>query len=125
MQNPATKANIKAICLGNPLGVAFGEIIRFAEGKGVLIPAEGENKAFHELRKMVLAGIVEPPRAHQPHITLMHPRNSTCTNEIFARLKQYSLPTKLYFNRISWIEQKAGGKWNILQEFRITGKNES
>jgi 2'-5' RNA ligase len=54
-----------------------------------------------------------------PHITLMHPRNSTCTNTIFEGINKINLPTQLKFNKISLIEQHNDESWNILQEFQL------
>ncbi|WP_207431483.1 2'-5' RNA ligase family protein [Sabulibacter ruber] len=113
------RANLAAIKLATPLQVNLGQILRTADGKGAFLPSAGENRQFHAVRKAVLTGVVEHPRDHQPHVTLMHPRNSACTDEIFAQLMQHKFPAQLKFRTISLIEQKAGGKWNILQEFRI------
>ena len=107
--------NIKAIKTDNPIKIAFNEVIRFENGKGVLIPADEENNDFHNLRNVILIS----PRKHLPHITLMHPRNSTCSDSIFEEIKSYQLPTTLFFNKISLIEQKDGGKWKTLDEFTI------
>jgi hypothetical protein len=57
------------------------------------------------------------------HITLIHPRNSTCTDAIFEQIKELKFPTVLEFGKISLIEQRNGGKWNVLQEFNIVNKN--
>ena len=116
--------NLYSIKLMAPIQIQLNCAQRFADGKGVLIPAQGENLAFQELRKSVL-GLGEFPREHQPHLTLMHPRSSTCTDEIFERIKEAELPTELSFDKIHLIEQTNGGKWNILKEFSITNKNES
>jgi 2'-5' RNA ligase len=52
-----------------------------------------------------------------PHITLMHPNNSTCTNQIFQEMQSIEFPSKLHFSTISLIEQKDGGKWEIVSDF--------
>lgn len=109
---------IKSIQLPNPVRVEFQEVKRFSNGKGVLIPAADLNIEFIELRKSVL-GQEELKKEQLPHITLMHPRNSTCTNEIFKQITERTFPTKLEFSKISLIEQKNGGKWKVLQEFDI------
>jgi 2'-5' RNA ligase len=54
-----------------------------------------------------------------PHITLMHPRNSTCTDEIFEELKKLKFALTMKFDRISLIEQVNNGKWKILENFNI------
>jgi 2'-5' RNA ligase len=111
-------SNINTIQLNAALQIDFSAAVRFEEGKGVMIPASGENRAFNNLRKSILNfGIA--PRNHKPHITLMHPRNATCTDTIFEEIQKIKLPTTLYFDKIFLIEQKLGGKWEILKEFLI------
>lgn len=97
--------------------INFGEIIRFSEGKGLLISADKSNDSFHQLRENILFNIIEKPRKHDPHITLMHPRNSSCTDKIFNEINQISFPQRIKFHKISLIEQENGGKWRILEEF--------
>lgn len=101
------------------ISIDFGRVTRFDNGKGVMLPALGENDGFHELRSKILAGINESIRRPEPHITLMHPRNATCTDELFEEIKKFSFPTRIVFTRISLIEQVDGGKWSVLQEFPI------
>ena len=52
-------------------------------------------------------------------ITLMHPRNSTCNDEIFEEIKNIPFPTKLTFKRISLIEQEINKEWKIIKEFDL------
>jgi len=59
-----------------------------------------------------------------PHITIMHPRNSICNDEIFEQIKKQEFPTELEFKKISLIEQRSGEKWNVTKEFNIVNKNE-
>ncbi len=99
--------------------IEFGKVTRFDNGKGVLLPAKGDNADFHDLRRQILFGLNDNPRKQEPHITLMHPRNSTCTNDIFGEIEKISLPAKLKFKRISLIEQNDGGQWSSLQEFEL------
>ncbi|WP_316786059.1 2'-5' RNA ligase family protein [Pedobacter frigiditerrae] len=108
-------SNIQALKIDKPIEISFNKVIRFENGKGVLIPAKENNNDFHNLRNAILIS----PRKHFPHITLMHPRNSTCTDSIFEEIKSYQLPTTLFFNRINLIEQIDGGKWKVLDEFTI------
>ena len=81
------------------------------------MPAVGNLESFENLRKNVLNGIIEKPQIQEPHVTLMHPRNATCTDEIFAEIQKYNLPNKIKFSKISLIEQEMGQKWRILEEF--------
>lgn len=99
------------------LTIGFGGAMRSEGGKGVLLPAIDGRAEFQHLRKMVLAGVCDDPRRQEPHITLMHPRNSTCTDEIFEAINSYKLPLFIRFNTISLIEQVDGGPWQIRQAY--------
>lgn len=101
------------------IAIDFGPVVRFSNGTGVMIPAVGDNQSFHNLRAKVLQGIVDQPRIPEPHITLMHPRNSICTDAIFGQIQKYTLPIQLCFTKISLIEQENGLKWNVLQEYEL------
>jgi 2'-5' RNA ligase len=98
--------------------IEFGQVIRFNDGKGVLLPAKGDYVEFQDLRRLILPGLKDNAGIQQPHITLMHPGNSTCTHTIFRQIKKINLPVKLAFKCISLIEQEDGGQWKILQEFK-------
>jgi len=111
--------NVKSITIDNPLTIEFGRPERFDNGKGLLIPSKGDCRDFQQLRKNVLKGIDEFPRKHRPHITLMHPRNSTCTDEIFNKVKESKFPEVLSFEKISLIEQKEGSQWRTINQFSI------
>lgn len=95
--------------------IHFGDIIRFQEGKGVLLPAINSDHSFKKLRQQ----IIESPRNHKAHITLMHPRNSTCTDEIFEELQNLEFPKSITFHEICLIEQEIGKEWKILERFPL------
>ena len=99
------------------LPISFGPVKRVEAGKGVLIPGHGHNPDFHQLRQEVLKGVQDTPVRLEPHITLMHPRNSTCTDAIFEEIAAVDLPARLAFHSISLIEQVNGGEWKTLQQF--------
>jgi 2'-5' RNA ligase len=99
--------------------INFGKVKRFSQDNGVLLSSIGKNKEFHGLRRKILTGITPNPRNHDPHITLMHPLNSACTDEIYKELEAVKFPTQILFNKISLIEQEEGAKWQILEEFNL------
>lgn len=99
--------------------IEFGKVARFDNGKGLFLPATNDNKQFENLRKQVLTGLIDHPRKQEAHITLMHPRNSTCTDHIFELVEKINLPAKLEFKQISLIEQENGGQWKILKNFEL------
>ena len=99
--------------------IGFGSLERFANGKGVFLPATGDNYQFHQLRKRILQNTGKKSERYEPHITVMHPRNSTCTDEIFKQIKENKIPDKLIFRKISLIEQQEDNQWRILKEFEL------
>lgn len=103
----------------NRISIRFGKPIRFSEGKGVLLPATNSNESFNKLREEVLFGITKNPRNHEAHITLMHPRNSTCTDAIFNEIEKLEFPETIAFNEICLIEQEIGKEWKILKRFLL------
>ena len=96
-----------------------GPIVRFSNGKGVLIPSKADNEQFQRLREFILRGVIINRANAEPHITLMHPRNSTCTDGIFQQIEKIKLPNKLTFRKISLIEQEEKNKWHILKEYEL------
>jgi 2'-5' RNA ligase superfamily len=102
-----------------PITIGFGPAIRFAEGKGVLLPAIDGREKFMQLRRLVLQGVTDIPRVHEAHLTLLHPRNATCTDAIFAQVQQAPLPMQIQFDTISLIEQVDGGAWTVLEQFNL------
>jgi 2'-5' RNA ligase len=99
--------------------IEFGSVTKFDNDKGVLLPASGDNEQFHQLREKVLITSNKPVRRHEPHITLMHPRNSTCTDKAFEEIQSVKLPTYLKFDTVSLIEQVDGGRWQITKTFNL------
>ena len=105
------------------LVIEFGKAARFDNGKGLFLPTTIDNIEFQDLRRQILVGLIDNPREQEPHITLMHPRNSTCTDVIFETILKHNLPSKLHFNKISLIEQALGAEWEILKEYKLKTKN--
>lgn len=113
-----TIKRIRAISLEKPIQIQFDNVARFSSGKGVFMPCAKNYEAFTSLRKAVLGRAILQ-KEQLPHITLMHPRNATRTDEIFDQIKTKKLPHVLAFHTISLIEQKNGGIWKILDEFNL------
>jgi 2'-5' RNA ligase len=103
----------------NVITIQFGPAIRFDNGKGVLLPAVGDNHLFQQLRLKILEGTASSIRRHEPHITLMHPKNATCTDEVFEIIQQTIHPQVFRFTEVSLIEQINGGVWKIIQTFSL------
>jgi 2'-5' RNA ligase len=105
--------------------IDFGKVERFSQGKGVLLPAIGDNEVFQKLRSTVLKGIIDQPRKHEPHITLMHPRNATCTDKLFESIQKNSFPQQIIFDEICLIEQEIGKKWEILKTYKLNKQHKN
>lgn len=91
----------------------------FEDEKGIFIPVYDSESQFHELRTRILKNGIEAPRIQNPHITLLHPRNSVCSQDIFVDIVKRQLPAQLTFKTISLIEQKNDEKWKILRTFKL------
>ncbi len=102
--------------------IEFGKVERFDNGKGLFIPTKNENYEFQNLRRQILSGIIDSPRKQEPHITLMHPRNSTCTEDIFEHIRKIEFPTQLAFKKVSLIEQEDAEPWRLLREFKLAAR---
>jgi hypothetical protein len=103
----------------NEITIQFGPAIRFDNGKGVLLPAVGDNHVFQQLRLIILEGTASSIRRHEPHITLMHPKNATCADEVFEIIQQTIFPQVFRFTEVCLIEQINGGAWKIIQTFSL------
>lgn len=99
--------------------IEFGKPARFDNGKGVLLPALPGYAQFRELRRQILIGLSENPREQEPHITLIHPRNSTCTDDVYNAICKFDFPARILFRKIDIIEQIHGGPWKVLQTFPL------
>jgi 2'-5' RNA ligase len=110
------KENLKNLAF-NPIVLALGKPVRFAAGKGVLLPIISGHTALHNLRIAILNGVIANPKKHEPHITLLHPRNATCTNEIYTEILNIDFPEEIVFTNVSLIEQLNGGPWKILETY--------
>ena len=102
-----------------PFHLELGPPRRFYEGKGVFLPVQDDQGQFKNLRVLVLKQVITKLRDHEPHITLMHPRNSTCTDLIFESIQRYELPLAVHITTISLIEQEIGEKWRVLKQYNL------
>jgi 2'-5' RNA ligase len=112
------KHNLRSLNLGR-IRVNFDKLIRFSDQNGVMITAEEDNEQYHNLRRIILKGCDIPINFPEPHITLMHPRSSTCTDGIFNEIRKMNIPKSILFKEISLIQQTDGAKWETLNIFKI------
>ncbi len=94
------------------VAMSFGPPVR--EGNLVYLPAISGRESFAALRHALLSEGGAPPREHKAHITLIHPRNSTCSDAQLAELQTLCGPFSTVFREVSFIEQVDGGAWHEL-----------
>lgn len=75
----------------------------------VFLSVVGGNDQFDKLRATLLPGTT--PRKHNPHLTLIHPRNGICTDAIFDEIIDTVSAFEATFTTVSLIEQTDGGPW--------------
>ena len=100
-----------------------GRVIRFSEGKGVLVKVKDNNQFFQKLRELVLQDVISKPRQHNAHITLMHPRNSTCNDSVFEEIRAVQIAQGVRVSKISLVEQEVGKEWKTIKEYQLKNKS--
>lgn len=99
-----------------PVALHFGSPVR--DGDLVLLPGIDTDGTFRDLRKHLLGpGLV---RDHKPHITLIHPRNGRCTDDIWETICASTKPFAYTFHEVSFILQQDNGPWQTLQDFPLS-----
>jgi len=98
------------------LQLRFGAAEAFHE-HGVLLRCIGGGDRFDLLRAHVLGPSALPLA---PHITLAHPRNPKAPgNSLAFALEQLPTPLELRFDTLNLIEQRDGGRWQLLARARL------
>ncbi|MEO5983876.1 MAG: 2'-5' RNA ligase family protein [Ferruginibacter sp.] len=97
----------------------LGKPKRFDEGNGVYIKIQNGGKKFNNLRQELLRGVINNPREQIPHITLMHPKNSICTDDNFEKISNEKFPASICFKKIYLIGQNYDEKWNVIKLFNL------
>jgi len=82
----------------------------------LLLPVSGPTKSYDNLRSKILG---DSCKSHDPHITILHPRNSAGRKDDLAELATVAFPTTVHFTEISVIEQVNGGVWNVVERYRV------
>ena len=91
------------------ISLSFGRPVR--EGNLVTLPPVGSTESFDAFRRCVMIGQSKSIRKHIPHITLIHPRNGTCTDRVFEEMSIHLSPFSVIFRSVTMIEQVDGGVW--------------
>ena len=89
--------------------LGFGRPVR--DGDFVFLQAESGCEPFDDLRNRLVGDGIQKPRKQTPHVTIIHPRNGTCTDAVFEEIFQRIQPFTVTLCEISLIEQTNGGPW--------------
>ena len=95
----------------------FGSPLR--NGNLLYLPCIGSTSEFHQLRDLLLNQAGTSVRKHDPHITLIHPRNGACTDAIFETVSAKFTSFSYTFDEISFIRQENGGVWETVERFEL------
>jgi len=95
------------------LVLGFGRPVR--QDGMVWMPVVRGVEDFDAIREQLLSEGEVAPRRHTPHLTLVHPRNGTCSDTEFEALSNRLTPFEARFDRIHWIQQRDGGVWSNVQ----------
>ena len=91
----------------------FGQIQVLADGCVLLRPDQGVEE-FDALRSRILGTGARP---HGAHVTLLHPGNAAGIGYDVGEVGGMLGSLAMAFHTVSFIEQVAGGRWNIVEEF--------
>ena len=95
--------------------VGLGKAERFSEGKGVFIPIRDPEHKLTKLRALLRIQSTD----FSPHITIMHPRNATCTDEIFEDILKVKIPGHVQISNIKLIRQQSGERWEVMGQINF------
>ncbi|MBL8890319.1 MAG: hypothetical protein JNL67_10100 [Planctomycetaceae bacterium] len=102
------------------LTLEFGIPVR--ENDFVYLPVVAGVEAYQELRCKILS---KEARLPMPHLTMIHPRNGTCTDEIFTEMRAaIDSPFQFTFREVRLIEQEGAGVWQVISRVGIPDQNE-
>jgi hypothetical protein len=92
------------------IAIEFGPPIR--DDNLVFLPVRNGADEFHKLRRLLL---MDDCRELTPHVTIIHPRNGICTDEIFADICAQVSPFHVTIREVMLIEQEDGGIWKLVE----------
>lgn len=99
----------------SPVTLTFGPPVR--DGDLVYLLADDDDGSFRALRRYLLEPV--QPRDHKPHITIVHPRNATCSDEAWEAIQRTAERFTYTFREASLILQQDGGVWETLENFPL------
>lgn len=100
-----------------PFKLDFGHPYR--DQNLVYLPCSGSTSAFDALRGTLIDSSSDTARKHNPHLTLVHPRNGVCSDADFDSIVSAFVPFSYTFDEVAFIRQVNGGIWETLEVFRL------
>ncbi len=92
--------------------LSFGLPVR--DDNLVYLPATGSTESYDALRSLLLSTRNSLPRKHIPHITIVHPRNGSCSDFVFGEIASQLKPFTATFRSVTLIEQVDDEPWQDL-----------
>ncbi len=102
--------------------ISFGRPRR--DGNLIYLPAMDSTESFDSLRSVLLSTKTSQPRKHNAHLTLVHPRNGSCSDAEFCEISNQVAPFTAVFREVSLIQQIDSGPWHDLATFGNRDTNE-
>ncbi len=101
--------------------LTFGTPVR--EHNFVYLPVHEGIDDYHDFRRAILS---QEARKQTPHLTLIHPRNGTCNDQIIADISANIVsPFQYTFREVMLIEQEHGGVWNVISQIGKSHERET
>lgn len=110
----AFQARLASLC---PFEITLGFEAPVRDKDFVFLPVREGLEEFHQFRSALMQG---EPRKHTPHVTIIHPRNGTCTDPIFREISASIAPFTCTFREVMLIEQVGDGVWNKIAQVGIS-----
>lgn len=101
--------------LPSAVNLEFGVPVR--DSDLVYMPGFDKDGSFRSLRKHLLNS--DRVRDHEPHVTLIHPRNGRCTDDAWETIGRRIEPFAYTFHEVSFILQLDGGVWQTIDAFPL------
>lgn len=104
----AVHARLESFC---PFEIVLGFGAPVREDNFVYLPVNLGGDQFHEFRCAVLK---THARKHVPHLTIIHPRNGVCSDQLFAEISTTVSSFEYTFPEVMLIEQEDDGVWKTI-----------
>jgi hypothetical protein len=101
----AFRSNLECLC---PFQITLDFGVPVRDNNFVFLPVRAGLEEFHDFRRALLP---KEPRKQTPHVTIIHPRNGNCTDDVFSDISANISPFQFTFREVMLIEQEGDGVW--------------